>query len=476
MTLLIAGSFGGFAAFISGMRSKDARLVPITTIQAVVKIAFSIVSIVSEAFLCGAFYSEGGKSKALGTIVVFFRLLHGIPTLLILSFVFLKYKYFKLPQWLDALRMYRGCFAHDHFLASIYPYAALSLLACLDSTLVAFLPWLFTEFSFQSGGFPNMFALRYTNFYKIFQDVLRFLCNVIYIVFTGKSQNASISAFLGINMIVSVISIVLAFMVAVMKASALYQIEKNGGTLVTNKDDYDEEDGNTSGSNPLHTKESRDLSIRQWLLLHMPGADNPSIHAVDQAFKRDGILTVGDLADCIQGNVLDIAEMKNYTREGRFAKKDTLALLNAIEKIMDNKRDRPKHRDSSVRGKMKPDGKRMSTLAGMFGVTRRDVTKPKPVLEMSGIHGKNKEVDDLNASEEASLFAAAIKEMQQEQKKSFEEQLRAHKEQADKKIKAQERQLQVQTEAIVNALHKLDQTIKSEKLEYKCSQTKISCF
>ncbi len=304
VTLLIAGSFGGFAAFLQSTRSKDARLVPLTTMQTVIKLSFAVISIVSEAFLCGAFYSEGGSSKALGTLVVFFRLLHMIPTLLILSFVFLKYKYFELPPWLDDLRVYRKCFAHDHFLDSIYPYAALSLLACLDSTLIVLLPWQYTQFSFNSIGFPNMFALRYTNFYKIFQDTLRFICNVIYIVFTSDSQNASVSAFLAINMLISVVSIALSFMVAVMKSSALYQIEKNGGTKVTSKrDEHDDVEGNITSTSPLHSKESRDLVIRQWLVLHMPNADSPSIHAVDQAFKRDGILTVGDLADCIQGNV-----------------------------------------------------------------------------------------------------------------------------------------------------------------------------
>ena len=157
---------------------------------------------------------------------MFFRLLHMVPTLLILSFIFLKYKYFNLPPWLDDLRMYRKSFAHDHFLNSIYPYAALSLLACLDSTVIVLLPWLYTEFSFSSTGFPNMFALRFTNFYKIFQDTLRFICNVIYIIFTSKTQAASVSAFLAINMLISIISIALSFMVAVMKASTLYQIEK----------------------------------------------------------------------------------------------------------------------------------------------------------------------------------------------------------------------------------------------------------
>ena len=77
-----------------------------------------------------------------------------------------------------------------------------------------------------------------------------------------------------------------------------------------------------------------------------------------------------------------MAEMKVYTREGRFAKKDTLILINALEKFMNkNKQDNPRHRDSVAKGHIKPDGKRMSTLSSMFGGGSR---KDGSILPKSG--------------------------------------------------------------------------------------------
>ncbi len=70
----------------------------------------------------------------------------------------------------------------------------------------------------------------------------------------------------------------------------------------------------------------------------------------------------------------------------------------------------------------------------------------------------------MNASHDVShSFALAMRELQHEQKKHFDDQLSAHKEQADKKIQAQEKQLQAQTDAIVDALEKLDRTLKDSR-------------
>ena len=169
-----------------------------------------------------------------------------------------------------------------------------------------------------------------------------------------------------------------------------------------------------------------------------------------------------------------MAEMKVYTREGRFAKKDTLILINALEKFMNkNKQDNPRHRDSVAKGHIKPDGKRMSTLSSMFGGgSRKDgsiLPKSGPRKSLlsettSGLLGKSKERERENINtpevEVSHSFALAMRELQLEQKRHFENQLSAHKEQADKKIRAQEKQLRAQTDAIVDALEKLDKTLK----------------
>jgi hypothetical protein len=145
--------------------------------------------------------------------------------------------------------------------------------------------------------------------------------------------------------------IVLAAMVLMMKSSILIEIEENGGTTSaatrsekSKGDDssvaHDEEAGETSihyEDNPMHiTSASSGVEarpLREWLANHLPSLDAPSIFAVHQAFENDGIKTFNDLVDCVKGRVIDISEIKNYTRVGKLSKMDTLAIIKAIEEV-----------------------------------------------------------------------------------------------------------------------------------------------
>ena len=80
-------------------------------------------------------------------------------------------------------------------------------------------------------GYPDMRSLRLTQGYKIVQDFVRFVCNVVYLASTKeKSQDAAVEAFFVINILISLAGIVLAAMVLMMKSSILIEIEENGGT------------------------------------------------------------------------------------------------------------------------------------------------------------------------------------------------------------------------------------------------------
>ena len=65
----------------------------------------------------------------------------------------------------------------------------------------------------------------------------------------------------------------------------------------------------------------------------MPALDAPSVFAVHQAFDNDGIKTFNDLVECIKGKVIDMSEIKNYSRAGKLSKMDTLAIIKAIEGV-----------------------------------------------------------------------------------------------------------------------------------------------
>ena len=73
--------------------------------------------------------------------------------------------------------------------------------------------------------------------------------------------------------------------------------------------------------------------MREWLAYHLPALDAPSVFAVHQAFGNDGIKTFNDLVECIKGKVVDMSEIKNYTRAGKLSKMDTLTIIKAIEEV-----------------------------------------------------------------------------------------------------------------------------------------------
>ena len=346
VTMLICGVFGGLGYAIFQLRSKDARLVVLTEMQLGGRLSLSAVSLVSEAFLLAILFSGGSELSALGAVILIFRLLHTIPTLFILSFVFTNVQIFGLKT------VYKQMFARDHFLQFIYPYASLAFLCCFDCSLIFAMPWYFSDFGKLSQGYPDMRALRLTQGYKVVQDFVRFICNVVYLASTKeKSQDAAVEAFFIINILISLAGIILAAMVLVMKASILIETEEIGGTTsaatgsetnVNEKSsaDHDEEAGTDSikfENNPMHTASVRNSTMarpmREWLASHLPSLDAPSIFAVHQAFENDGIKTFNDLVECIKGKVIDISEVKNYTRAGKLSKMDTLAIIKAIEEV-----------------------------------------------------------------------------------------------------------------------------------------------
>ena len=139
------------------------------------RLALSAVSLVSEAFLLAILFSGGSEFFTLGAVILVCRLLHTIPTLFILSFVFTNVQIFGLKT------VYKQMFARDHFLQFIYPYASLAFLCCFDCSLIFAMPWYFSEFGNVSQGYPDMRALRLTQGYKIVQDFVRFVLSLIHI-------------------------------------------------------------------------------------------------------------------------------------------------------------------------------------------------------------------------------------------------------------------------------------------------------
>jgi hypothetical protein len=211
-----------------------------------------------------------------------------------------------------------------------------------------------------------MLSLRTTSYYKIIQDIARFVCNVLYLLnATDEAADASVEVMTYFNMAASVATIVLAGMVAVMKNSLLMEVEATSGTAAdTQVDDSGrrssfgggggadgsidmmEVDGGAAAwaSNPMHddTSDSSTIfvrnppetSVRTLIVQLLPDIDGPSLHGVDQAIKSDGVYNMKELKMFLENGLIGIPELKQYANQGNLPISDIMVLVTSLKPFM----------------------------------------------------------------------------------------------------------------------------------------------
>ena len=232
----------------------------------------------------------------------------------------------------------------------------------LDCQLISLLPWKYSAFAESAKGFPDMRSMQVTSYYKIAQDMSRFTCNIIYLM-TAQDEAAapSVEVMTYFNILASIVSIVLASMVAVMKSSVLKEVEVRKGTAAdddkyvneskSNENNCSDEDVEMSGGrvrgddesieythNPLARREGEDIlhlsalhtPVRSFLMKVLPDISNPSLHAIDTAMKVEGVETVEELTKYVDSGVIGVTELKAYAKKGKLGNSETLALIKAI--------------------------------------------------------------------------------------------------------------------------------------------------
>ena len=214
-----------------------------------------------------------------------------------------------------------------------------------------------------------MAILRTTQYTKIAQDSARLACNIMYLLYAkDEASDWRVELMTYVNLLASVASILLAGMVAIMKNAVLKEIEANKGTAA---DINDAEEGHGDGNgdsiemltieyseNPMHNSSSGaglvkitgfdpNMNVRAFLVKLLPEIDGPSVHAVDLAFKEDGVETMRDLLSYLEGGVLGMTDLKNYSKQGKLDMSQTLKLSRAVEHLLE---ERMKSDDESHNG------------------------------------------------------------------------------------------------------------------------------
>ena len=223
ITLLLSGAYAGFGFFVYSIRKNEARLVEVGLVPMAGKMALSAVSLVSEIFFSVMFTETNMTFIYLAITILGMRVLNSVPTGFVLFQVFGPFEY---VQDVAQEHQYRNMFAKDHFLSKVVPYAVLAFLSLFDCTLLALLPWLYSNFALIAQGSPSLLVLKTTSYYKVLQDLTRFLCNVLYLSWSrNKVEETSVKAMVALNIMVSAMSIVLALLVIIMKSSMLEEVE-----------------------------------------------------------------------------------------------------------------------------------------------------------------------------------------------------------------------------------------------------------
>jgi hypothetical protein len=355
LSILACIGFAAMGYMLMTIRVKNATLCPLPMFIVCGRLAISALSIMSEAFMLAIMFSEGTTLFfRLGCIIVVGRVGNVVPTTAVL------YSLFGAKKSERAAK-YKRCFDRNHFLDKVYPYVMLSFLSLWDCSLVALLPWRYSEFADKSRGFPDMLTLRTTSYYKIAQDITRFVCNVFYLLnAVDEAADASVEVMTYFNMAASVATIVLAGMVAVMKNSVLMEVEAHKGTAADAQSDerqssygrgasaiemMDAEGGGAAwASNPMHDESADpstifvrnppETSVRTLIVQLLPDIDGPSLHAVDSAFKKGGVETMAELKTYLEGGVISIGDIKHYASEGGLLMGDVMTLVAALKPFM----------------------------------------------------------------------------------------------------------------------------------------------
>ena len=90
-----------------------------------------------------------------------------------------------------------------------------------------------------------------------------------------------------------------------------------------------------------------DMTVRAFLVKLLPEIDLPSVHAVDTAFKEDGVEKMGELLSYLQGGVLGMTDLKNYSKQGKLDMAHTLKLSQAVEHLLAERVRTAEHNNDS---------------------------------------------------------------------------------------------------------------------------------
>ena len=151
----------------------------------------------------------------LSVVILIFRLLHVMPTLLCILRVF--------GPACTADKDYGSLLAKDIFQKFWMLYATIALVGFLEAPFLAYLPWNATEASRAYHGFPDLTTLRQALYTKLVQSSALIVCSILYLT---KLKALGLGEHAGADGVV-IVSVIFTIMCAVMAVLKLCTGQKS---------------------------------------------------------------------------------------------------------------------------------------------------------------------------------------------------------------------------------------------------------
>jgi hypothetical protein len=227
------------AVYLDRIKKKNAKEVAQVTKLSGALTQFALFGggLVSEFYLASGLVSGSSATKPLGEAIFASRLLHLIPTglvILAISSSSSSPSSSTTDTTTTATTSFKRFLQAVHFFENALPYSLLLLLCLVEAPLLQYLPWRASPFA-NVAGFPNLFLLRLALVIKTAQNTIVLVCQFIVVGNTSSTTLLTSVArtFLYINVAITLTIAVLGLLEGYLKRSLLagtqLSIEFNNG-------------------------------------------------------------------------------------------------------------------------------------------------------------------------------------------------------------------------------------------------------
>lgn len=168
---------------ISLLRKRSRLVIHYSPILIVGEMGILGLDMISDFIYILALYSSHIFIRA-ATVMLVVRLIHPCSSMYVINSFFGTSK---------ARMYYSKLIDSNHLAPNAKMYGLLLMIALVETTAIKFMPWIVTEFSTKSGGYPDIFIFRLCGYSKIGQSLVSLLVQIVVLTYFKKDPSTSSS-------------------------------------------------------------------------------------------------------------------------------------------------------------------------------------------------------------------------------------------------------------------------------------------